>query len=232
MDFTGITYGFDQPIQHIIQGSDSLFLDRVIFSMTHTGTWVPLYVFLLLMVIKNNQTMKQIGLLLFMAIISVVFADVIIDDIVKPLCMRYRPTRDPYLMYSIDVVNNYRAGSYGFFSAHAANTMSVAVFFTLVVRNRIFGVVMILWSLLIGYTRIYLGVHYPSDVLTGWVWGLLIAVSTYFIYCYLYKKVSPERHYISTHYTETGYSLVDVYSVIQVIAATLLYSCIRAMFSI
>lgn len=232
MDFTGLTYGFDQPIQHLIQGSDSLYLDRFILTLTHTGPWIPLYALLLFLVIKNNQTMKQIGLLLLFAVISVAFADVMIDTIVKPLCMRPRPTRDPYLMYAIDVVNNYRAGQYGFFSAHAANTMSIAVFFSLIVRNNVFSAVMILWSLFIGYTRIYLGVHYPSDVMIGWIWGTIIAFTTYYIYCYLYRKITPERKYISSQYTSTGYAYSDIYMVMLTIVLILLYACFRAMFSI
>jgi len=230
MDFTGITYGFDQPIQHLIQGSDSLFLDRVIYTLTFTVTWIPLYVILLFLVIKNNQTMKQIGLLLSMAVLAIAFGDIVVDDIVKPLCMRYRPTRDPYLMYTIDVVNNYRGGRFGFFSAHASNTMSVALFFSLVVRSRIFSVVMILWSLMIGFTRIYLGVHYPSDVLVGWTWGIIVAVGTYYLYRYIYKKIGSEGKYISSQYTSTGYAYGDIYLVLLVIGLTILYSLFRALF--
>lgn len=200
--------------------------------LTSALTWVPLYVMLFYLVLRNNESMKQMALLLTCAIFSVCFADLIVDTIVKPMCMRWRPSQDPYLKYAIDVVGNYRGGKYGFFSAHAANTMSVAVFFALVVRSKSLSVMLILWSILNGYTRIYLGVHYPSDVLVGFAWGTIIAVVSYMAYRYIYRKITPNTNYISSQYTSTGYSYSHVYMTISVLLLTILYAMIRAVIMI
>lgn len=228
MDFTGLTQNFDLPIMKVLQGSDSLFLDHLMMSVTSSLTWVPLYVVLFFLVLRNNESMKQIALLLGCAVFSVVFADLIVDGVVKPLCMRPRPTHDPMLKYTIDVVNGYRANAYGFFSAHAANTMSVALFFCLVVRNFWLGAGLISWSLLSGYSRIYLGVHYPSDVLVGFVWGACTAIISYLMYRRIYKQITSVRNFISTHYTSTGYAFSDAYLVLVVLLLTYLYCVISA----
>lgn len=116
MDFNQLTYNFDLPIMHLLQGSDSLFMDRFIYTLTQPWPWIPLYLLLILMIIKNNATLKQILLIITFALIAVGIADIIANEIVKPYFMRWRPTRDPVLKYTIDAFQNYRGGKYGFFS--------------------------------------------------------------------------------------------------------------------
>ena len=85
-------------------------------------------------------------------------------------------------MHVVDVVHDYRGGSYGFFSAHASNTFSVAVFLSLLFRRRLLGLLVVSWAVINSYTRIYLGVHYLGDVLVGTLFGLLIGSSMYGLY--------------------------------------------------
>lgn len=226
MDFHSITNYFDLPIMQVLQGSDSLFMDRFIYTLTQPWPWIPLYFMLLFMVIKNNATLKQILLILGFAILTVSFADIVANELVKPYFMRWRPTRDPVLKYSIDVFQNYRGGKYGFFSAHATNTMSIALFFCLIVRSRLFTIAMMSWSLLNGYTRIYLGVHYPSDVLVGFLWGAIVAFASYWCFSVFNKKFTRDHNFISSHYTSAGYAYSDIYYVI----LTLLLICVFALF--
>lgn len=211
----------DQALLLWFNGSDSLFLDRFVEIFTYGFTWTPLYIALFYLVVKNNETMLQIVFVMGCAGLCILLASGMAEGIVKPLIGRPRPTWDPYLKYVVSVVDNHRESGYSFFSAHASNTMSLAVFFCLLVRNRLFGVVMIVWSLLNCWTRLYLGVHYPIDILCGIVWGVISGLVSYFIFNKLYMKFSPELNYISTQYTPTGYSTADI-DVVMVVVAVIL----------
>jgi len=230
LDFSELTYHFDLPIMQVLQGSGSLFMDRFMLILTGAVTWIPLYISLLYLVIRNNETMRQIALIVFFAVLTVALSDYFVDVLVKPVFMRYRPCHDPVLRYTIDVVNGYRGGIYGFFSAHASNTMSIALFFCLTIRSRLLSVGLILWSVVNCYTRIYLGVHYPSDVIVGIVWGCVAAISVYSIYVYVEKRLGIKHSYISNQYTSKGYAYHDIYIVLTVLVATLFYALFRSIF--
>ena len=107
--------------------------------------------------------------------------------------------------------------------------MSIAVFFSLLVRNRKFMIVMLAWSLLNCWTRMYLGVHYPSDILCGLAWGATVGMFVYLLYKHVYFKISPKLNYVSTQYTATGYSLVDIDVVITLSMFIYCYIIIRGM---
>jgi undecaprenyl-diphosphatase len=211
----------DQTLLLWFNGSDSLFLDRFVELLTSGLTWIPLYIALFYLVVKNNETMVQIALAMGCAGLCILLADGMADGIMKPLVARPRPSMDPYLKYVVSVVDNYRGSGFSFFSAHAANTMSLAVFFSLLVRNKLFGTVMIIWSLLNCWTRLYLGLHYPIDIFCGMVWGVIAGVISYLVFYKLYFKFSPKFNYISSQYTATGYSRVDIDVVMMVIVLIL-----------
>ncbi len=231
-DFKQLTYSFDLPIMSVLQGSDSVFLDWFVRTLTAPATWIPLYAALIYMVIKNNDTIKKMALVICFALLCFAICDFVVDVLAKPYFMRFRPTRDGMLKYTIDVVGSYRGGKYGFFSAHAANTMSIAIFFSMLIKNRLMTIGMISWSLLNCYTRIYLGVHYPSDVLVGIAWGCIVGFSVYSLYAYVMKKLYPKAHLISDKFTSSGYALRDIYIVNIVLLTLVLYAMFRALFSL
>ncbi|MCD8203393.1 MAG: phosphatase PAP2 family protein [Prevotella sp.] len=226
--FTTLTE-VDRYILAFINGSDSLFLDNLAVVLTSGLTWIPLYLSLLYVVIKNNETMRQIMLVVGCALLCIVLSDGMADFVVKPLVARLRPTYDPIVKYSIDIVNGIRGTQYSFFSAHASNTFCIAMFFSLLIRNRKFVIAMVLWSLVNCWTRLYLGVHYPSDILVGLVWGAIVGLVVYLLYFKVYRRISSDLNYISSKYTSTGYSHEDIDIVLVVMALTLLYVIIRAL---
>ena len=219
----------DRDLLLLLNGSSSQFLDGWMAILTSGFTWIPLYVSLLYLVIKNNETMSQILLIVGCSALCVMLADGVADFIVKPLVGRWRPSNDPFIKYAVQVVNGVRGSDYGFFSAHAANTFSIALFFCLLVRSKILSVSLVVWSLVNCYTRVYLGLHYPADVVCGLLWGAIVGGLAYFVYYKVYSRISPANNYISTQYTSTGYSLEDVDIVELVLVATFIFTVIAAV---
>ena len=117
---------FDQHLLMMLNGSDSMFWDHFMLILTNGLTWIPLLFTLFLLVMKNNETMVQIGLVVGCVLLGVFFSGGLNDIVIKPLVARPRPCGDPLMKYSVDVVNNYRASGFSFFSSHAANTMAIA----------------------------------------------------------------------------------------------------------
>ena len=213
----------------MLNGSESLFLDSMVMTLTTAWTWVPLYISLLIIVIKNSDTSVRILLTIAAAGLCVLLAGTIDDTIVKPLVGRWRPTRDPEIGLLVDIVDGYRGGDYGFFSAHAANTFSIAIFFSWLVRSRLLTVALVLWSLTKCWTRLYLGVHFPGDILVGLCWGGLVGTGVYFLfYRYLIAKLTWTPTYTSLAYTKTGYNRNDADVPVCILTFTLIYVALRA----
>lgn len=214
----------------VFNGNDSMFVDQLAILLTNGLTWIPLYIALVVLVIKNNEKVSQVMLLLGIVFLALVFSDGLCDFIVKPSVARLRPVCDPSLKGIVTVVNGYIPSGYSFFSAHAANTFAIAVFLSIVVRNGIFSSFMTLWALINCWTRLYLGAHYMSDIVVGMLWGIISAVIAFIIYKKLYFRISPRLHYISSQYTRSGYSLGDIDMVLNVFILTIIAVVIIACY--
>ena len=228
MDFSTIQ-NIDFQVLQLFNGSNNVILDQLALVLTSGFTWIPLYVVLFIVVMRNNETMMQIGLVVGAALLCILFADGFADGIIKPLAERWRPSNDPLVKYSVQVVDNLRMKDYSFCSAHAANTMSIAVFFSLLVRSRMLTITMIVWSLVNCWTRLYLGVHYPLDIATGLLLGSVVGFLVYLFYHRMYRRISPEIKYISNQYTSTGYDRDDIDMIMTVLMLVLVYVVIRAL---
>ena len=170
----------DKQLLLWFNGSPSLYLDSLVRTLTNAVTWIPFYLTLFYVVIKNNENVQKILLVVGSAALCVVIAGTIDDTIVKPTVARWRPTHDPQIGLLVDIVDGYRGGKYGFFSAHAANTFSIAIFFWWLVRSRLLTTAMVIWSLTNCWTRLYLGVHFPGDIFCGLLWGGIVGSAVYY----------------------------------------------------
>ena len=211
-----------------VNGSDSLYLDRVARVLTTALTWLPLYISLFYVVIRNNDNFRKVLCVIAGAGLCVLLAGTVDDLIVKPTVARWRPTHDPEIGLLVDIVDGYRGGRYGFFSAHASNTFSIAIYFFWLVRSRLLSTALIIWSLTNCWTRMYLGVHFPGDILVGLTWGFLVGTFAYYLFYRVTRGMTPSRHFTSTKYTLTGYERIDCDIPVAVLVFTLLYALIRA----
>lgn len=229
MDWTALIE-FDKQCLLMFNGSDSLFLDGLVKTLTTASTWIPLYLAVFFIVLKNNDAMLKVLLVVACAALCTFLAGSLDDMFVKPNVARWRPTHDLQIGMLVDVVNNYRGGRFGFFSAHASNTFSIAIFLSLLIRSRMLTVALVAWSLVNCWTRVYLGVHFPGDIVCGLLWGAIVGVFVWWLHRRLSKRLFAPVGYISNQYTATGYLIADVDMVISVMVMTLIYAIFRACF--
>ena len=225
-------YELDLALLHFFNGSQSAIFDQFILTLTNGLTWIPLYIALFIMVLKNNESMSQIFIIVGCCALGVIFSAGLDDLLIKPLVARPRPTQDLLVKYTIDTALGYRESNFSFFSAHAANTFTMAIYMIFLVRNRAFTIAMALWSLFNCYTRLYLGVHYPSDILCGLLFGAIVGSVAYWLHLRLYYKVTPHFRYVSEAYTKTGYSIGDIDMVIATLVLTFIYAIFKSVLSV
>lgn len=161
----------DKKLLLFLNGLHHPFIDPIMFYTTKTFFWLPLYLFLIFLIFKYYK--KNAWFILLGAALTIVLADQITSSLMKPFFARLRPSQEPSLQGLVHLVNGYRGGRYGFASSHAANTFGTAVFIWMVLKSiyRPVGWIFV-WAVFMTYTRIYLGVHYPGDIIVGAAVGL------------------------------------------------------------
>lgn len=178
MNLIDILKNWDTDMFLFLNGFHSTFFDGFMFAVSAKFTWIPLYAALLYVLIKSKK--KESIWLIFALVLCVVVADQISSGIIKNAVQRLRPSHDGNLEGLVHLVRGRKSGMYGFVSSHASNTFGLAVLTSLFFRNKIYITIILLWAVLVSYSRIYLGLHYPLDILGGATVGVIVAFVSYF----------------------------------------------------
>lgn len=173
-----------------------------------SAKWSSLLFLLALLWVLMHQNRRHA--LLFVAMLALAFlvADQVASGLIKGLVERLRPTHDPSLGSLVHVINGYRGGMYGFVSSHAANSFAASMLIALIMRRRLVTVSLFTWALLQCYSRVYLGVHYPGDILGGIAVGLLAGWLVWMLMRWIERRWRlPRGQYTAGHATLIAGSL-------------------------
>jgi len=148
-------------------------LDQIMFLLTDARTWTPFFLLIIGMMIYTRKW-KTLTILLFLGLV-VTISDQLASSVIKPWVGRLRPSHLPSLEGVIHLVNGYRGGKFSFVSSHASNSFGIATFLWLTLRREVPWIwTLFVWGAIFSFTRIYLGVHYPGDILGGALLGSFI----------------------------------------------------------
>lgn len=191
------------------------FWDNFVSIFSGKMIWIPTALALLYVIIRTEKR-NSLWVLLFL-VITIVLADQISSSIIKPLVARWRPTHEPTLQGLVQLVHGYTGGRFGFVSSHAANSFAVALFTSLLFRRKLYTWTIFIWAALNVSTRIYLGVHYPLDILGGAILGLGCAWLSF----YVMQRLKPQlgQRIDDVHLDKGIYLIVSVLIISVVVTA-------------
>ncbi|MDR0505840.1 MAG: phosphatase PAP2 family protein [Dysgonamonadaceae bacterium] len=172
----------------LLNGSDSVTWDYFFWLYSGKWTWLPFYLCFLFIFIYRKNWKEGLTVFLLLALV-ILLCDQIASGIFKPLFHRPRPTHHIDFQDQVKTVLDYRGGKYGFISSHAANAFGSAVFTAMLFRNKIFTATILLFAIFSGYSRIYMGVHFVSDVVAGAFVGAIIGFAVYKMYLFFRNKI-------------------------------------------
>ncbi|OAV69433.1 undecaprenyl pyrophosphate phosphatase [Bacteroidales bacterium Barb6XT] len=181
---------YERELFFLLNGSHTASMDHIIWLYSGKTVWLPAAFFILILLTYKVKWREWLLVLLAIALV-ITLCDQFASHLCKPLFMRLRPTHHPDFMEQVQTVSGYRGGQYGFISSHAANAFGFATFLTLLFRYKpLITVTLYLWATITAYTRIYLGVHFISDIVPGIASGILFGSLVYTLYVKVRAKLT------------------------------------------
>lgn len=181
----------DQQLFLFLNSLNSPFWDQTMHAISGKVIWAPLY--LAILIYLGIKYKRKFLIILLFIILAVTLADQISVHLFKNIVQRLRPCHEPALDGLVHLYNGECGGQFGFVSSHAVNSFNVALISLLLIRKRWFTISIILWAAVVGYSRIYLGVHYPGDVICGSLLGAFIGWTIYKLYVLTDNKILQYR---------------------------------------
>jgi undecaprenyl-diphosphatase len=180
-------FSLDTRLLLLLNGNNNPFWDKVMWFISGKEEWVPLYLVIIGYIIYNYRW-KSIYVFIAVALL-VTLADQISTNVFKEGFKRLRPSHEDALKGTLNHVNNYYGGLYGFVSSHAANSFALATFLAFLFHKKWVTYAILFWAIIVSYSRVYLGVHYPGDILGGAILGALIGYGVYKLYSFVLCRI-------------------------------------------
>ncbi|MDR2627162.1 MAG: phosphatase PAP2 family protein [Dysgonamonadaceae bacterium] len=208
-----------------LNGGHTPFGDCFMWLYTGKIVWIPLIAGILVILCYKKNWKDCLMVILFIAL-TITLCDQFASSVCKPLFTRLRPTHHPDFMEHVQTVFGYRGGKYGFISSHTANAFGFSVFTLLLFRYRWYTVAILIWSILMSYSRIYLGVHFISDIVPAAIAGAAFGFLGYKGYVFTHTQLLKSERTPPLSYSDLQKRLI-IYGLGLTVAFMLVFSYIK-----
>jgi undecaprenyl-diphosphatase len=180
-----ILENIDRQLFLFLNGLNAPVIDNLMWHISAHWFWIPIILLFFYYSIKDYKARAWLPILVL--VLCFTFTDQA-SNFFKHFFQRYRPSHNIEIEGLIHHIREYKGGLYGFFSGHTSNSFGLMVLTSRIVARKNYTIIVIIWAVIVSYSRIYLGVHYPSDIFVGAVWGIASGFLFYYIF-YLLKKI-------------------------------------------
>ena len=214
---------YEKDLFLLLNSFHSKFWDQFMWLFSGKIAWIPVAVlFVVILSYKNRLRWKE----LILVFVAIAFVITLCDQFASGLCKhqfeRFRPTHHPDFMDKVNIVFDYRGGYYGFISSHAANAFGFATLTSLIFRYTFYSVTIYTWAIVNSYSRIFLGVHFISDIVPGIIAGIIFGWVVYKLTVIVHRKI------IAGNALNSG-EAIDPYKGIGIISYMLIFTVVVMM---